>query len=158
MKKSVMYVTAALFGIVIAISVACCMMVVRVTDEGMEPAITSGSIVLVNKVANELNTGDIVAFRNNVYGENGEGNILVRRVVAVSGDTVEIKDNMLYLNNRPYTDYMSQAAHMEPYAKRTLGEGEIFVLCDNRMLSMDSRDAAVSILSPDECYGRVCFK
>ena len=158
MKKSVVYVTAALFGIATAIVVACCLMIVRVTDEGMEPVISGDSNVLINKVADELETGDIIAFRNDVYGENGEGNILVRRVVAVSGDTVEIKDNMLYLNNRPYTDYMSQAAHMEPYAKRTLNDDEVFVLCDNRLLSMDSRDEAVGILSLDECYGKVCFK
>lgn len=158
MRKSVIYVLTAVLGVCSAIIVSCCFMMVLVTDVSMEPEIANGSIVLVSKLDKELEVGDVVAFENDVYGENGEGNILVRRVVAVSGDTVEIKDNMFYLNDRPYTDHMSQAAHMKPYAKRTLTNGQVFVLCDDRQLSMDSRDDAVGILEIDECYGKVCFK
>jgi len=158
MRKSIMYVIVALLGTCSAIIVSCCFMLVMITDASMEPEIAKGSTVLVNKLVNQLEVGDVVAFNNDVYGENGEGSILVRRVAAVSGDTVEITDNMFYLNDRPYTDYMSQAAHMKAYAKRTLEDGQIFVLCDNRRLAMDSRDDAVGILKIDECYGKVCFK
>lgn len=157
-RKIFLYVAAAVFGVCSAVAVTAVFMIVQVTDESMEPEIIIGSNVLVNKIDRSVKVGDLIAFENNVYGENGEGHILIRRVAAVSGDTVEIKDNMFYLNDKPYTDFMSQAAHMKPYAKRTLSEGQIFVLCDDRRLAMDSRDDAVGVLEADECCGVVCFR
>lgn len=163
-KRIVLYLIAAFAGVAAAFACSGAFAVTEVTGSGMEGSIESGNSVLINKLAYGINgeekpqVGDVVAFSCDVYGEEGEGSVLVRRVAASFGDSVEIKDNIFYLNGKPYDDYMSQAAHMEPMEKRTLQEYEIFVLSDNRKSSMDSRNEAIGIIDSRECIGKVCFK
>lgn len=163
-KRFVLYLSAAVIGVAAAFALSAVFTVTTVTGSGMEGAIDDGSYVLINKLAYGIDgekspeIGDVVAFNSDVYGEEGEGSILVRRVAASSGDVIEIKDNIFYLNGKPYEEYMYEAAHMEPMAKRSLKEHEVFVLSDNRKSSMDSRNEAIGILDSRDFIGRVCFK
>lgn len=163
-KRFVLYLLAAILGILAAVAFSGIFAVTSVMGSGMEPAIKDGSRVLINKLAYGINNekkpelGNVVAFNSDVYGEEGEGKILVRRVAGSFGDVIEIKDNIFYLNGRPYEKYMTQAAHMEPMAQRKLNKYEIFVLSDNRKSSMDSRNEAISIIDSRECIGKVCFE
>ena len=163
-KKFVLYCGAAIMGIVAEGVLSGVFTVTDVIGEGMKGSIEDGSHVLINRLAygfsheEKPSVGDVVAFGTNVYSEEGEGSILVRRVAASFGDTVEIRDNIFYLNGRPYEKYMSEAALMEPMERIVLKENQIFVLCDNRKASMDSRNEAIGIIDSRECIGRVCFK
>ncbi|MBA3424984.1 MAG: signal peptidase I [Rubrobacter sp.] len=96
--------------------------------------------VLVNKLAydfGEPERGDIALFESVEGGEDD----LIKRVIAVEGDIVEIRHGILYLNGR---------RQEEPYLKRrpedhrsfgpgTVPENHIFVMGDNRAISHDSR-------------------
>ena len=98
-----------------------------------------------------------MALWNQVYSEDGEGSVLIRRIAARQGDQIEIRDNVFYRNGKPYTAYMSCDGEMEDLTHRTLGEGELFLLCDDRGSSMDSRNDAVGIVDVGDCIGKVCF-
>jgi signal peptidase I len=66
----------------------------------MQPSLLVGDHVLLNKTAYNNQSpqiGDLVVFPN----PNGRYQNHVKRVVALPGDTVEIKDNVLYINDRP---------------------------------------------------------
>lgn len=163
-KRMILYVLAALLGTASAIALSAVFTITTVTGSGMEPAIKSGSNVIINKAAYKgkdagiPQVGSVVAFRSDVYGEEGEGSVLVRRVAGNAGDVVEIKDNIFYRNGKPYQDYMTEAVHMEELGPLKLGENEIFVLSDNRKSSMDSRNEAIGVLDSRQCIGRVCFR
>lgn len=168
-KRLLLYGTAALIGILSAMAVTAVFTIMTVRGSGMEPAIYDGDRVLINKLAyakpaagdmpGEIpSVGDIVAFRSRVYGEEGEGSILVRRVAGSAGDTVEIKDSMFYLNDKPYDEYMKEPVYMEDLEKVKLGRDEIFLLGDNRTSSMDSRNEAIGVLKIDDCVGKVTLK
>lgn len=157
-KKVILYGVTAGLGILAALAVTSVFTIMTVRGSGMEPVLYDGDRVLINKVVDVDSVGDIIAFRSSVYGEEGEGSILVRRVAGVSGDTVEIKNDMFYLNGKPYDEYMKEAVSMDDMAEVRLRDGEIFVLSDNRISSMDSRNEAIGILKREECVGKVTLK
>ena len=164
LKKMLLYLLSAGIGILSAVVLSGVFTVTTVMGSGMEPTIDDGSKVLINKIAygadknKNPEVGDVVAFGSDVYGEEGEGAILVRRVAGSSGDVVEIKDNIFYLTGKPYEKYMAEAVHMDPIDEIKLGDNEIFVLSDNRKSSMDSRNEAIGVIDSRDCIGRICFK
>ena len=81
----------------------------------------------------------------------------VKRVVGTPGDTVQIIDGHLYINDELFVyeddyDEMAQAGIAEN--KITLGKGEYFVLGDNRNNSEDSRSANIGIISKENIIGK----
>lgn len=88
-----------------------------------------------------IHRGDIVVFR---YPRNPEEAFL-KRVAAVGGDQVEIRDGVLYVNSRavhePYAVHrMPPHSPMEQMAPLEVPHGDLFVMGDNRDNSSDSRD------------------
>ncbi len=75
-----------------------------VIGSSMEPSLYNGQVVFLNRVIyNVLSParGDIVAFLPN---GNSNAHLSVKRVVAVPGDTVEIRDGILFLNGEPMNE------------------------------------------------------
>ena len=113
---------------------------VRVASASMEPTFGAGNVVLVSQQApdlGDLDHGDLVTF---VSPEDGRRTI--KRVIGLPGDSVVIKDSVLYVNDgvvdEPYVDH----ALIDAYYSRTyrVPDGKVFLLGDNRGNSVDSRD------------------
>lgn len=79
---------------------------------------------------------------------------IIKRVVAIPGDTIEIKSNMLILNGEALQeDYILEPKQTKDLAPITLGENEYFILGDNRNNSADSR--TYGIFTIDKIVSRV---
>jgi signal peptidase I len=108
----------------------------RIPSESMAPALHPGDQALVTKVGTPAR-GDLVAFHAPRTGE-----ILLKRVVAVGGDTVGLEDGVLVVDGRqvrePYTD--PDAIDSVYFGPVKVRPGTIFVMGDNRANSDDSRD------------------
>ena len=103
----------------------------------MYPTLEDGDVVMYVRVVNEYEPGDLVSSRV------PSGDFYVKRVVAVGGDVVDLKDGTVYVNNEPLDEEWANGDTMKetgvviyPYYVR---EGNVFVLGDNRTVSMDSR-------------------
>jgi len=137
-----------------------------IPSQSMEQTLMPGDRVLVNKVSYEV--GDIhrlnvVVFSNpdptavpdrgpilgflHWLGEGlgfaqPENEDLIKRVIGLPGDTVQIKDNVVYVNDRaldePYLPPGAQACN-GTFPAKTVPAGHIWVLGDNRCESADSR-------------------
>ena len=128
--------------------------VLRIFGSSMTPTLDEGDIVLSLKHSS-FETGDVVAFYYN-------NKILVKRVIAQSGEVVDIDENG--------TVYVDGTEIEEPYiGEKALGEcdiklpyqvpdGRLFVMGDQRDVSVDSRNTAVGPVSEEQIVGRIVFR
>ncbi|MEJ8544365.1 signal peptidase I [Brevibacillus borstelensis] len=133
-----------------------------VDGESMERTLHNNEKLVVNKAIYYLSQpkrGDIIVF----HAE--EKRDYIKRVVAVAGDTVEVKNDQLLINGKvvdePYLEQnRKEAAGMkipltDDFGPVQIGEGQIFVLGDNRLNSHDSR--AIGPVPLDRVVGRAEF-
>lgn len=127
--------------------------ILKVTGTSMSPTLQEGQVLMASK-GHDFKTGDVIA----VYYNN---KILVKRVIAMPGDWVNISDDG--------TVYVNDIAIDEPYLKeKALGdcnielpyqvpESKIFVMGDNRSVSLDSRNTAIGCVSEEQVVGKITF-
>ncbi|MCM3572420.1 MULTISPECIES: signal peptidase I [Mesobacillus] len=142
------WVKALLIAIVLAFVVRAFLMTpIEVKGASMEPTLHSQERMFVTKIG-EPKRFDIVVFHAT------EDKDYIKRVIGLPGDRVEYKDDVLYINGKPYDEpYLEenkkQVAHgpltgsftlsETPVGSDVVPEGHIFVLGDNRRDSRDSR-------------------
>jgi signal peptidase I len=126
-----------------------------IPSESMRPTLNVGDRVLVNKMSyrlHDVNRGDIVVFETPPNADDANGTIkdLVKRVIALPGETIEARDGVVYINGRQLEEpYLSNgvrtcAPNSSPGTCANFGPEEIpsdhvFVMGDNRAASKDSR-------------------
>jgi len=131
--------------------------VTRVTGYSMEPSLSHGDVLILNRFSYLFlspRVGDIVAFP---YPEN-PSEFFIKRVIAVSGDVVDMQDSQFSVNGILLNDDFSDTpvlSHGTIGFPRTVEEGRFFVLGDNRNGSKDSRYASVGTIAGSDMLGRV---
>ena len=148
---------AVLLAFVIVLLVG---MKVSVIGVSMEPALQNGQEVLVNRFIYKLlspKRGDIVVFLPN---GNKNSHYYLKRVIALPGETIQIKDGKVYingimLNEDDALDQMIDAGIAQN--ELTLAADEYFVLGDNRNSSEDSRSGNIGALKKDNIIGKAWF-
>lgn len=118
---------------------------VRFIVEGpsMQPNFATGQVLVVSRLNYMFSTpqrGEIVIF--NAPGQPPDEPPYIKRVIGLPGETVEIRDTKVYVNGvELFEPYINEPCEAGRCANRTweLGEGEYFVMGDNRNHSSDSR-------------------
>ncbi|MBR3601282.1 MAG: signal peptidase I [Lachnospiraceae bacterium] len=140
------------------ILVFCIGMRTSVIGVSMEKTLYSGQQVLVNRFSYLFfgpDEGDIIVFTPN---GNRNTHFYIKRVVAVPGDSVCIKDGKLYVNNTivdyGYDKIMDAGIAEDAF---TLEDDEYFVMGDNCNNSEDSRSGNIGPVSREMIEGRAWF-
>ncbi len=143
-------VTVAAAAILVAVLL---LPVLRIYGTSMNPTLNEENIVLSLKTSS-FNTGDIIAFYYN-------NKILVKRVIANPGDWVDIdKEGNVYVNSEAIDEpYLQAKAFGDcniklPYQ---VPESRLFVMGDNRDVSVDSRNTSVGCVAEEQIVGKIVF-
>ena len=128
--------------------------VLQIEGTSMEPTLKNGDIVLLTKTT-EFGRGDICGFAWN-------NKILIKRVIGVPGDWIEIDtDGTVYLNGEKLDEpYAEQIAFGEcdlefPFQ---VPQEQYFVLGDMRESSIDSRNTLVGCVENEQIIGKIFFR
>lgn len=128
---------------------------VMVQGSSMFPTLVEGDRLIVNKIGytiGEPDYGDIVILS---YSESVE---YVKRVIGKGGDTIEIKDMVVYRNGEPLSEDYINTKSYEDFSEVTVPIGTYFVMGDNRANSSDSRYASLGFVERDAIDGKVIFR
>jgi signal peptidase I len=151
-------------GVLIAVTAqAFFVQVFWIPSPSMAPTLEVGDRVLVNKLAyrtHDVRHGDLIVFERPPETSNGaEGEIkdLIKRVVAVGGDTIEGRDGLVYVNGERIEEpYLVPGTPTTDLERQEVPEGMVFVMGDNRQNSEDSR--VFGPIDEDTIVGRAVVK
>lgn len=150
--RSTIYVLITVAAVAVLVATLW-MPVLQIYGTSMEPTLEEGEIVISIK-SPQIKRGDIIGFYYN-------NKLLVKRVIALPGDTVDIdEDGNVSLNGKQL---------QEPYlTEKALGDCDIsfpfqvpderyFIMGDHRSLSLDSRNSSIGCVSKDQIAGKLVF-
>ena len=128
-----------------------------VSGSSMETTLSDGDNLIVDKLSYRFRDPeryDIIVFPYKYE----ERTFYIKRIIGMPGETIQIMDGYVYINNELLESDIYGNEVME-YASLAsspieLGEEEYFVLGDNRNHSSDSRDPSVGVLTRDDLIGR----
>lgn len=125
----------------------------HVSGPSMQKTMFSGDQVMVNKLIYQFrqpDSGEVIVFHTK------EERDLIKRVIALPGETVEVKNNRLYVNGKEISEpYLPEGSKTEDFKPVKVPAGQLFVLGDNRTNSTDSR--TIGPIPIESVIGRASF-
>lgn len=128
----------------------------------MDPTFKDKEYILTNLISLRFENpkrGDVIVFSS----PTDENKDFIKRVMAIPGDTISIRDGKVYVNGEMVDEstylsesvYTSQGAFLQEGEVETVPEGQYFVMGDNRNASSDSREWG--FLEKGEIIGKSFF-
>lgn len=103
---------------------------IKVNGSSMYDTLKGNEICILNKL-DKIDRFDIIV-------TDYEGERLIKRVIAMPGETIEVENGFIYINDKKIKDKYGYG-ETDDFEKVTLEEDEYFVMGDNRKISKDSR-------------------
>lgn len=134
---------------------------VRVDGPSMNNTLVDGEVVILNKLQyrkTDIKRYDIVVVKV-------EGKKIIKRVIGLPGETIEIKNNKVYANgvelDNSFTSSVTADFTKEEFEKtvgfKKLQAEQYFILGDNRDVSLDSRYSEVGAVTKDQIVGKAAI-
>lgn len=163
MKEAMGWVRDIVIAIIIASIILFFFKPIIIQQESMQPTFYSNDYVVVSKqsysIFGDIERGDVIVFRSSLLDENGDQKSLIKRVIGLPGDTIEIKNGYVILNGVTIQeDYLAEQGVSGEMEQITVDEGKIFVMGDNRAVSQDSRSPEVGQVDQDTVIGKVVLR
>lgn len=145
---------SALIFCVVAFSF--CVRIIDVRGGSMNPTLNNGDKMLVSGVFYKPKTGDVVVFKKNEYDPD---KALVKRVIATEGQEInmDFEQGIVYIDGEPIEeDYIKELTKnkLDFIGPKTVPEGCVFVMGDNRNASTDSRKSEIGMVDTRLILGR----
>jgi len=153
----------------IAISFGIALLIVQfinptvVKGQSMEPTLHDSNYIFLSKkqyTFSEIHHGQIVVFKpNETLDPSNKDNLLIKRVIALSGDELVIKGGNVFINGEIiYESYLMEQYTAGNLESLIIPDGYVFVMGDNRQHSLDSRSSNVGLVSEKQIIGMAFFR
>lgn len=166
MKKSIKFLGTLIFPSVCAVILSFLftrfvLSAASVDGTSMDNTLHDSDILGIEKLianSNNLKNGQIIAFN----AHNDDNDIFVKRIIGIEGDKIMISDGYLYLNGvKQNEEYVTPGVtypgkFIENDTEIIVPKGKVFVLGDNRQVSMDSRN--FGFVDIDDVIGRIVIR
>ena len=135
----------------------------QVIGNSMSPLLNDGDVAFLSKITyriSKVKRNDVIALKTN------DGKVYVKRVIGLPGESISYMDNILYINNEPFTEeFLGEEVNTNNFmfedicSKEDCPNGVIpdnmyLVLGDNREDSLDSRDSSLGLVPKDNIIGK----
>lgn len=133
----------------------------------MVPTLKNGDILILNKLTRNYKRFDIVVVKiEKEYKSKGkikkEQTKLVKRIIGLPGESIEYKNDVLYINGKAIEDvtpeYTQDFSLEELYEMTTIPDNYYFVMGDNRDGSSDSRDSRIGLIKKENILGKTILR
>ena len=131
----------------------------NVVGNSMLDTLHSDDKILMTNFMYKPKCGDIVA----INAENQIEKRIIKRVIATEGQTlvVDYSKNAVYVDgiqiDEPYVSSITREPSNPLQIPYVIPEGYIFVMGDNRIISLDSRDKSIGLVSVNDVIGKAQF-
>ena len=140
-----------------------------VKQSSMENTFMENDYVFLSKLAysgdKTPQRGDVVVFKSDLINEeDGDSKLLIKRVIGLPGDTIQIKNDQLILNGEAYHEEYIKDGITPPGNSPadgeifTVPENEYYCMGDNRVVSLDSRYSDVGTITEEEIVGKAVLR
>ena len=158
-KLNIFEVFGAIVAAIVVVTFAFlfCFRVFNVEGASMKPTLQPGDKVVVSTIGYTPKQGDIIV----LSGAEGVNKPIIKRVIAVEGDKVDINftTGIVTVNGREEHYAEDLTTQQKDIAfPLEVPEGTVFILGDNRAMSLDSRSSEVGCVDERQIVGKVLFR
>ena len=134
-----------------------------VQEHSMENTLVANDYLFISKQSYRLfgdpQRGDIIVFHSSLTTSDGSEKLLVKRIIAIPGDTISITGGVVYINGEPQDEpYTKDGYTNTEMDEITIPEGKLFCMGDNRQNSRDSRDSAIGLVDESLVLGKAVLR
>lgn len=163
MKEALGWIKDIVIALLIAALILTFFKPIVIQQESMQPSFYANDYVIVSKQAyklfGDIDRGDVIIFRSTLLDDAGNEKKLIKRVIGLPGDTIEISGGYVIRNGEVIQeDYLAEPAMSGEMEEITVEEGKVFVMGDNRRVSQDSRSPEVGQVDQDDIVGKVVMR
>lgn len=149
-------------SIALGVAITCVVQPTMVSGQSMYPTLENNDYLFINKLAYKVESpkrGDIIVFKTELVNiESLKKKKLVKRVIALPGEHLVIRNSKVYINGKILDESYINGVDTMGDIDIIVPKNNVFAMGDNRPNSMDSRDSEIGTISLDDIVGKVSIR